>query len=130
MISTGSGVSEPDSSDEEASERSRYRVEIVPAPMEEAAPAPAPATAPHDRRKMFAKSKSMKNCFSMPAPVGSGYCDCLLLHMTQLAACPIFVVSGIIVMCFRLKYPFLARYCQATASPRPAQARQTFAINK
>ena len=72
MISTGSGVSEPDSSDEEASERSRYRVEIVPALMEEAAP--APATAPHDRRKMFAKSKSMKNCFSMPAPVGSRYC--------------------------------------------------------
>ena len=128
MISTGSGVSEPDSSDEEASERSRYRVEIVPALMEEAAP--APATAPHDRRKMFAKSKSMKNCFSMPAPVGSGYCSCLLLHMTPRAACPIFVVSGIIVMCFRLKYPFLARYCQATASPRPAQARQTFAINK
>ena len=127
MISTGSGVSEPDSSDEEASERSRYRVEIVPALMEEAAP--APATAPHDRRKMFAKSKSMKNCFSMPAPVGSRYCDCLL-HMTPCAACPIFVVSGIIVMCFRLKYPFLARYCQATASPRPAQARQTFAINK
>ena len=80
MISTGSGVSEPDSSDEEASERSRYRVEIVPALMEEAAP--APATAPHDRRKMFAKSKSMKNCFSMPAPVGSGYCSCRLLHMT------------------------------------------------
>ena len=128
MISTGSGVSEPDSSDEEASERSRYHVEIVPAPMEEAAP--APATAPHDRRKMFAKSKSMKNCFSMPAPVGSGYCDCLLLHMTPRVTCPIFVVSGIIAMCFRLKYPFLARYCQATASPRPAQARQTFAINK
>ena len=128
MISTGSGVSEPDSSDEEASERSRYRVEIVPAPMEEAAP--APATAPHDRRKMFAKSKSMKNCFSMPAPVGSGYCDCRLLHMTPRAACPIFVVSEIIVMCFRLKYPFLARYCQAPASPPPAQARQTFAINK
>ena len=125
MISTGSGVSEPDSSDEEASERSRYRVEIVPAPMEEAAP--APATAPHDRRKMFAKSKSMKNCFSMPAPVGSRYC-----YQSPLprAACPIFVVSGIIAMCFRLKYPFLARYCQVTASPRPAQARQTFAINK
>ena len=63
-------MSEPDSSDEEEGERSRYRVEIVPALMEEAAPAPAP----HDRRKMFAKSKSMKNCFSMPAPVGSGYC--------------------------------------------------------
>ena len=65
-------MSEPDSSDEEEGERSRYRVEIVPALMEEAAPAPAPA--PHDRRKMFAKSKSMKNCFSMPAPVGSEYC--------------------------------------------------------
>ena len=60
-------MSEPDSSDEEEGERSRYRVEIVPALMEEAAPAP------HDRRKMFAKSKSMKNCFSMPAPVGSRY---------------------------------------------------------
>merc|ERR1719410_403441 len=43
----GSGVSEPDSSDEEEGERSRYRVEIVPALMEEAAPAPAP----HDRRR-------------------------------------------------------------------------------
>ena len=108
-------MSEPDSSDEEEGERSRYRVEIVPALMEEAAPAPAP----HDRRKMFAKSKSMKNCFSMPAPVGSEYCNCLLLHITPRATCPIFVVSGIIVMCFRLKYPFLARYCQVTASSGP-----------
>ena len=106
-------MSEPDSSDEEEGERSRYRVEIVPALMEEAAPAP------HDRRKMFAKSKSMKNCFSMPAPVGSRHCNCIPLHMTPRATCPIFVVSGIIVMCFRLKYPFLARYCQVTASPGP-----------
>ena len=111
-------MSEPDSSDEEEGERSRYRVEIVPALMEEAAPAPTPA--PHDRRKMFAKSKSMKNCFSMPAPVGSRYCYIsLLLHITPRATCPIFVVSGIIVMCFRLKYPFLARYCQVTASSGP-----------
>ena len=114
-------MSEPDSSDEEEGERSRYRVEIVPALMEEAASAPAPAPAPHDRRKMFAKSKSMKNCFSMPAPVGSRYCyvTSLLLHITPRATCPIFVVSGIIVMCFRLKYPFLARYCQVTASSGP-----------
>ena len=123
MISTGSGVSEPDSSDEEASERSRYRVEIVPAPMEEAAPAPAPATAPHDRRKMFAKSKSMKNCFSMPAPVGSGYCYqsppphdsmCRVSHLCRVwNHCHVFQIE------ISLSSKVLSSHGQPPASPGP-----------
>ena len=61
------GVAEPDSSDEEEV-RERYRVEIIPSVMLEGEGGD-PSSAPGDRRKMFAMSKSIKTCYSMPAPV-------------------------------------------------------------
>ena len=79
---------EPDSSDEEEgadrhvrmcaenkkpllSYFPRYRVEIIPG-LSEPVIAPTPALQPTsriDRRKMFARSKSVKTCYSMPVPV-------------------------------------------------------------
>ena len=79
---------EPDSSDEEEgadrhvrmcaenkkpllSYFPRYRVEIIPG-LSEPGIAPTPAIQPIsriDRRKIFARSKSVKTCYSMPAPV-------------------------------------------------------------
>ena len=79
---------EPDSSDEdEARERyrlypnsrkivkiylaSKYllsRVEIIPSVMLDGESS-APGSASGTRRKVFAKSKSVKTCYSMPAPV-------------------------------------------------------------
>ena len=49
----------------------RYRVEIIPGLSEPGIP-PTPAIQPTsriDKRKMFARSKSVKNCYSMPVPV-------------------------------------------------------------
>ena len=46
------------------------RVEIIPSVMLEGESS-APSTASGTRRKVFAKSKSVKTCYSMPAPVRS-----------------------------------------------------------
>ena len=61
------GVMEPDSSDED-DVRERYRVEIIPTVMGDQAGGSS-HNVTGDRRKMFAKSKSVKTCYSMPAPV-------------------------------------------------------------
>ena len=59
---------EPDSNDEDDA-RERYRVEIVPALVGSECGSSAPASS--DRRAMFAKSKSVKTCYSMPVPVSN-----------------------------------------------------------
>ena len=49
----------------------RYRVEIIPG-LSEPGIAPTPVIQPAsriDKRKMFARSKSAKACYSMPVPV-------------------------------------------------------------
>ena len=61
------GVMEPDSSDED-DVRERYRVEIIPTVMGDEAGGSSNHVS-GDRRRMFAKSKSVKTCYSMPAPV-------------------------------------------------------------
>ena len=64
---------EPDSNDEDDA-RERYRVEIVPTSCvlvgSECGPGSS-APASSDRRAMFAKSKSVKTCYSMPVPVST-----------------------------------------------------------
>merc|ERR1711884_462419 len=62
------GTLEPDSSDEE-SEADRYRVEIIPTTVGDNKDVSSSVSA--DRRRMFAKSKSVKNCCSMPVPKDS-----------------------------------------------------------
>ena len=46
----------------------RYRVEIIPTSVGDNKDVSSSVSA--DRRRMFAKSKSVKNCCSMPVPVG------------------------------------------------------------
>ena len=58
---------EPDSSDEDDI-RERYRVEIIPTVLGGEARA-STSNVTGDRRRMFAKSKSVKTCYSMPVPV-------------------------------------------------------------
>ena len=70
------GHDEPDSNDED-DVRERYRVEIVPTTVlagSECSPGsstPASSCVSSDRRAMFAKSKSVKTCYSMPVPVSN-----------------------------------------------------------